>query len=401
MVETYCLPPPGRPRTTSTDRSPSFSLFPSASPRRGCSPGRKQPLERSPLHRSITVTGLSSPRRTKFEQDLERPQSHGQGPVAVVVHSPSGDSRALDSREPRIGAYDLSRHSQASTEASFHTASETQHSELVRGSITGQRSLPTRTSSVKVGEPLRITRSEYDSSSARIAPPPGSARLVSKVQVKQSLGSKPVSDILPLNFNPPTPRILGREDEDPDSYFSGSAVKPLIAEAVCYEKRTPGENNRLESRSRSARATSATQTPLRSTRSAQAATSISAQSSSTPSPVTSATTTRTQAKPAEQKSGVPQMRLPPLDFSETKSPDDLNKAAIKSIARQISNSQRQRDLLVPIVPKVARQPIPVDVRGGAMARKSQHLILENAWCSKWKFGPQTPHSRLRSGEHRG
>ena len=378
MVETHCLPPPGGPRTTPTDKSPSFSLFPSASPKRGCSPGRKQPLERSPLHRSVTVTGLSSPRRTIFAQDLERAQSHGQGPVALVVHSPSGDSRALDSREPRISAYDVSRHSQASTEASFHTANETQHIELMHGAIASQRSLPTRTSSVKVGEPLRITRSECDDMSTPITPSSDSARLASKFREKHSLVSKALSDIRPLELNPPNPRILSKEDEEPGSYSSGSTIKPPIPEAVCYESRTPEKNNRVESRSRSNRATSATGTPLRSTKSAQATTPFSAQSSSTPSPTISATMAHTQAKPAEQEPGVPQMRLPPLDFSETKTSDDLNKATIKSIARQISNSQRQRELLVPIVPKVARQPIPVDVRGGAKARKSQHLILENA-----------------------
>ena len=377
-VETHYLPPPGRPCTTSTARSPTLSLFPSASPSRGCSPGRKQPLERSPLHRSVTVTGLNSPRQTIFEQDLEGPQGDGQGAVTLVVQSPSGDSRALNSREPRIGAYDLSRHSQASTEASFHTAYETQHIEFVSGAVVSQRSLPTRTSSVKVCDPLRIIRTEYDDYFAPITPSSGSARLIPKLEPEQKLGSKPLSDIRPLNLNPPNPRILGREDEIPGSYFSGTTVEPPIAEAAFYKHRTPGKNSRVESRSRSTGATSATRTSLRSTRSAQAATSVSAQSSSTPHPVTSATTTHTQAKPAEQKPSIPQMRLPPLDFSETESPDDLNKAAIKSIARQISNSQRQRDLLVPIVPKVARQPIPVDVCGGAMARKSQHLILENA-----------------------
>ena len=375
-LETYCLPPPGRPRTTSTETLSSFSLFPSASPRRGCSPGRKQPRERSPLHRSVTVTGLSSPRRSTFEQDLERPQSHGQGPVALVVHTPTGDSKALDSREPRTGAYDLFRHSQASTKASFRTTYEMQHVEPVHAAIASQRSLPIRTSSVKFGDPLTISRSKYDDLSTPITPTPTSARLASTSGVNHGLGSKPLSDIRPLNLNPPTFRILGREDEEPNSYFSQSTITAPIAEAVCYENRTPGKNDRVESGSRSNRAASATRTPVRSTRIAKAATSVSAQSSSTLSP--SAMTTHTEAKPTERKPGVPQMRLPPLDFSGTKSPDDLNKAAIKSIARQISNSQRQRELLVPIVPKVARQPIPVDVRGGAMARKSQHLILEKA-----------------------
>ncbi|KAL8762888.1 MAG: hypothetical protein Q9184_001184 [Pyrenodesmia sp. 2 TL-2023] len=65
--------------------------------------------------------------------------------------------------------------------------------------------------------------------------------------------------------------------------------------------------------------------------------------------------------------------------------DPLQKAAEISIARQISISQRQRQLLVSGVPKVAPQPVQpkiVDVqRQGSKSRKSHHshhLILEDA-----------------------
>ena len=64
------------------------------------------------------------------------------------------------------------------------------------------------------------------------------------------------------------------------------------------------------------------------------------------------------------------------------SPDNVvNVAAEVSIARQISISRRQRQLLVPIAPKLARQPRQptlVDAESTLVARKSHHLTLEGA-----------------------
>ena len=57
----------------------------------------------------------------------------------------------------------------------------------------------------------------------------------------------------------------------------------------------------------------------------------------------------------------------------------LRNATEISIARQISVSRRQRHLLVPIVPKTARQPVQptvVDVGEPSPCRKSHHLALE-------------------------
>lgn len=59
----------------------------------------------------------------------------------------------------------------------------------------------------------------------------------------------------------------------------------------------------------------------------------------------------------------------------------LRDAAEISVARQISVSRRQRHLLVPIVPKTARQPVQptvVDVREFSPCRKSHHLVLESS-----------------------
>ncbi len=52
-----------------------------------------------------------------------------------------------------------------------------------------------------------------------------------------------------------------------------------------------------------------------------------------------------------------------------------------SIARQISVSKRQRHLLVPIVPKTARQPMQptvIDVREPSPCRKSHHVVVEGS-----------------------
>lgn len=59
----------------------------------------------------------------------------------------------------------------------------------------------------------------------------------------------------------------------------------------------------------------------------------------------------------------------------------ISSVAEISIARQVSFSQRQRHLLVPIVPKTARQPMQVTLvssQSASALRKSHHLILEDA-----------------------
>ena len=60
-------------------------------------------------------------------------------------------------------------------------------------------------------------------------------------------------------------------------------------------------------------------------------------------------------------------------------PNDPN--AEVSVAREISISRRQRQLLVPITPKTARQPIQPRINEQSIAdesRKSHHLTLEDA-----------------------
>lgn len=56
--------------------------------------------------------------------------------------------------------------------------------------------------------------------------------------------------------------------------------------------------------------------------------------------------------------------------------DDI--AAEVSIARQISISCRQRQLITQIVPKIAQQPMQPKLVGNSALRKSHHLNLEDA-----------------------
>ena len=79
--------------------------------------------------------------------------------------------------------------------------------------------------------------------------------------------------------------------------------------------------------------------------------------------------------------GTDKQNLQPLLELEDQLEDPLRQAAEVSIARQISISQRQRQLLTPVVPKIARQPMQptmVDVQQGSTSRKSHHLVLEDA-----------------------
>ncbi|KAI4185954.1 MAG: hypothetical protein L6R41_003798 [Letrouitia leprolyta] len=81
--------------------------------------------------------------------------------------------------------------------------------------------------------------------------------------------------------------------------------------------------------------------------------------------------------PIHSQNNIPQKALE----AENSQEDILPKAAEISIARQISISRRQRQLLVPAMPKVAPQPVQprfVDVYHGRRLHKSQHLVLEDA-----------------------
>ena len=58
------------------------------------------------------------------------------------------------------------------------------------------------------------------------------------------------------------------------------------------------------------------------------------------------------------------------------SSDSVSSAAEVSIARQISISRKQRQLLVPVVAKTARQPVQPQVVDGVDGRKSELVFFD-------------------------
>lgn len=95
---------------------------------------------------------------------------------------------------------------------------------------------------------------------------------------------------------------------------------------------------------------------------------------------------RAPQKPPNTAEPAPLLSVPTNTSASTPTEPDapdqkLRAAAEISIARQISVSRRQRHLLVPIVPKTARQsmqPTVVDMREPSPCRKSHHLVLESS-----------------------
>ena len=72
---------------------------------------------------------------------------------------------------------------------------------------------------------------------------------------------------------------------------------------------------------------------------------------------------------------------PPEQRCRQQRESPIDPAAEVSVARQISISRRQRQLLVPIIPKTARQPMQPRINEQTTteeSRKSHHLTLEDA-----------------------
>lgn len=103
-----------------------------------------------------------------------------------------------------------------------------------------------------------------------------------------------------------------------------------------------------------------------------------------PSPVTKSVREAflNRAFPARRSSmKKPSLPLEEPNFSSHSLSDSVSTTAEISIARQISISRRQRQLLVPVAPKLARQPRQPKLVNGIStpaARKSHHLMLEEA-----------------------
>lgn len=99
-------------------------------------------------------------------------------------------------------------------------------------------------------------------------------------------------------------------------------------------------------------------------------------------PVRKSSIVAPQNSPQEMDSVLSLSPIPAILHARVDAPKEvLGDAAEISIARQISVSRRQRHLLVPIVPKAARQPMQptlVDVQEASSACSSHYLILDNA-----------------------
>ena len=301
ISETQDLPLPGRSRSTSSADSPAVSFFPPAPPSRDSSPGWKRPLKRSPLHRSATAIGLASPYNSGLKLDYGTPQSQKQNEALPAVHTTLEDLKALETSQRPKNAHNPWRYSQTSTEASFHSASETQLIQTATLPTANNQGFPKRTTSVRESQQLKSARNGSKLSEVADAPAARSqlVRVASSAVTRHQLGGRPFPDLQPLTLNPPTPRI--------------AQLQPGDTRYKALNKR---------------------QDPL---------------------------------------------PVPQLPLVRSNSAEGLRKAAEISIAQQISFSHRQRELLVPIVPKAAKQPMAVDVQDRYHGtRKSQHLILEDA-----------------------
>ena len=311
-----------------------------------------------------------------------------------MVHGSLEGSKAL------ISTQNISRHSKTFTEPCFHSASETLTLRLTPKPVASQPKFPHRTSSVKRGQPSR----KVIINSQSTAPPTRVMSTSDSVDAQTAeFRGKSFADLQPLTRNPPTPRrprSKPHKTQQRPSEGSTYSLHPAVEALDSVTKNeTAGSCKRpdlepsdhldhLHIREINVVAGTlvAPQAPESISKSKDSAGVVvpakSAMSSAFPIVPASAqeqVASRRPSSPFTQAMSLPALLLPPLPHSGSDAPEDLKDAAEMSIARQISISHRQRELLVPIVPKVARHPTLVDVSGGSqLARKSQHLVLEDA-----------------------
>ena len=313
-----------------------------------------------------------------------------------MVHAPLEGSKALASTQS------VSRHSQTSTAASFNSASETLSLQITPKPAASQPKFPHQTSSDKGGQRFRRVKHNTQPTA-----PPARVMSTSKfedastAETHNHFESKSFADPEPLTLNPPTSRSTHsrpyktRQRPSKGSTVSSHAAVEVVDSitksetAVSRKKPELEPSDRVEIRRINAVAETlvAPQAPKFSSKGKDGAGVVvpakSAVLSTFPTMSSSVQqqqrSRRPSSPPTQQEISLPALRLPPLPYSGSDAPEDLKDAAEMSIARQISISHRQRELLVPIVPKVARQPMLVDVSDGSqLARKSQHLVLEGA-----------------------
>ena len=310
-----------------------------------------------------------------------------------MVHGPLEGLMAVNSTQ------NISRHSQTSTEANFHSASETLPLRITPKPAASQPNFLHRTSSVRGGQPFRNDKMNTQPTACVLST--SESIDVPTTGTHNHISSNPFADLQPLTLHPPTTRSTRsrphktRQRPSKGSTNSSHAVVETVDSttgsetAMSSEKPDLEPSDHFEVRRRNVVAETllAPQAPKSISKSKDSAGVVVPAKSGRLSklPVVPAlaqqqqTSRRPSSLPTQQEISLTSLRLPPLPYSGSDAPDDLKDAAEMSMARQISISYRQRELLVPIVPKVARQPMLVDVDDGSqVARKSQHLVMEDA-----------------------
>lgn len=410
-----------RPRSTSPSRSPSALLFsPMSSSENPLSAPTRRTGGSSP-QRSLTSPHLAHVRRSGRLTESQQPEKVASDRALVAVKDPINTKSALRSQEPHKDSH-LLGHSRSSTDANFHTDAESQAVGVTSKHLVMRQDLPKRTSSVKGARPLRASRSGLlPAISPHIPASMQSTRgriwdthdvrekrsaSVANVQTSSLKSRKQCESSLP-EYKPAIPLRIpkngcsSRAQQHPVSatglskHIGGSdqaliavgreyrgGSDPIMAPLASHPP-TPYKESRPTSKAGTRTRTIGDHSPTIIVPEAP----LSAPP--VPSEVKRPTTKSTQPvypkptifSPPPSTTNVTDTTQPPVPIL-LQSPEELKNAAEISIARQIAISHRQRELLAPLAPKFARQPmqpILVDVEGGApVTRKSHHLVLEQA-----------------------
>ena len=331
------------PRT----KSPSFSLFPSTPTVRIRNQSPQAFRKPAPIQRSATAPISSqSPLKANFE--IKHTGSKDQSAVLVMVHSPSQSVNSPASSHHPKWSSDLSP---TSTEASLPSESDflsvDKDSSLVAPET--RRLLEARKQAIAASSDNDMTLTnkvfEFPSQTQRASPrrirltdsperaPQQAPQLISNKTAKQA-PSTPSLQQSPSKA-PPTPGLQRTASLTKGQPIQGplkfTQIKPIhAAPSSPHSNFTSAHHNAVTPASKSA---------------------------------------KTHTEFAHIVNGNPLASSPPS-------------AAEISIARQISVSKRQRQLLVPIVPKTTKQPMQpklVNVEGVSRhaSRKSHHVLVES------------------------
>ena len=407
---------PLRSRSTSPARSPPFLCSPSISLPTSPTRPQSQRSTRTSLRRTLSSPTLTSSQRAKSFKIS--PLSLVKGPTNST-ESPGLHEDSVDSDHLRL--------SPVSPKASIPTGVVMQSIELASKSSSKHEALPKRTSSIQAMQVLRNSRSGnrpvmFRAASEFTGSPRGRTREIQNAKEKRSLslassqsptlGSKTMLDPWP-EIKPAPPLRLLR-----DGYIFSAATPACDRVPAPDMSRRLGKSaaRAMQNGGKHRNGSLPNPSPLASHPPNGALGSKFSNNGETrprvdhidlpkaslpevpasarpvpPNIVKARTKTVLQAypkrtvfsppPPSGYRTGAAASALPPLPMA-LNSPEEIKNAAEISIARQILISRRQRELLAPLAPKFARQPlrpILVDISSGApVVRGSHHPLLENA-----------------------